>query len=411
MLKAFDEGNLCYQLRYFLTDLHEDDLTDSMVRVHLFASLQRAGIRIAEPQRTAHAITRDQAHAETVRRRELTRRLEALATVPPFATLPEETKADIAERLQYAPFARGDIITKQGNKAHWLYILAFGEAEVLYEPPNGAPQRARQRARGRVLRRDGADHRRRAHRHRGGEDRRRVLPPRPRLVPGAAARRARRSPRRSSASWAGGAATSSACARRSMTRRPKRKPRFGWRPGSAASSGCAHRRPDRVVRARHGHLGDAAPFRPHDRDIEYAFVSGLSPETRSNRLLGGARAITREYIESLVSVDFSRDMALAATTMLGGGETLIGVARYVRDKNDEAAEFAIVIADSWHGRGIGSRLLGKLVEVARSRGLQRLYGDILAINRPMLALSTKLGFQLSRHPDDPTLTRASISLR
>jgi CRP-like cAMP-binding protein len=74
-----------------------------------------------------------------VRRRELTRRLEALATVPPFAALPEDTKADIAERLQYAPFARGDVITKQGNKAHWLYILAYGEAEVVYEPPNGTP--------------------------------------------------------------------------------------------------------------------------------------------------------------------------------------------------------------------------------------------------------------------------------
>ena len=137
VLKAFDEGNLCYQLRYFLTDILEDDMTDSMVRVHLFASLQRAGIRIAEPQRTTHAITRDQAHAESVRRRELTRRLEALATVPAFKQLPEETKADIAERLQYAPFARGDVITKQGNKAHWLYILAYGEAEVVYEPPQG----------------------------------------------------------------------------------------------------------------------------------------------------------------------------------------------------------------------------------------------------------------------------------
>ena len=140
VLKGFSEGNLCYQLRYFLTEILEDDLTDSMVRVHLFASLQRAGIRVAEPQRTVHAVQRDQAHAETVHRRELTRRLEALASVPPFAALSEDDRADIAERLQYAPFARGDVITKQGNKAHWLYILAFGEAEVLYEPTGGTPQ-------------------------------------------------------------------------------------------------------------------------------------------------------------------------------------------------------------------------------------------------------------------------------
>jgi len=104
-------------------------------------------------------------------------------------------------------------------------------------------------------------------------------------------------------------------------------------------------------------------------------------------------------------------MALAATTMLGGGETLIGVARYVLDKDDQSAEFAIVIADSWHGRGIGTRLLSKLADVARRRGVKRLYGDILAMNRPMLALVSKLSFQLSRHPDDSTLTRALLALR
>lgn len=150
------------------------------------------------------------------------------------------------------------------------------------------------------------------------------------------------------------------------------------------------------------------PLRPHDRDIEHAFVSGLSPETRSNRLLGGAIAITPEYIERLVSVDFSRDMALAATAMLDG-ETLLGVARYVRDKQGNSAEFAIVIADAWHGRGIGYRLLAKLIDAARRHGVERLYGDILAMNRPMLALATKLGFKLSRH-EDPTLTRAVLEL-
>ena len=151
------------------------------------------------------------------------------------------------------------------------------------------------------------------------------------------------------------------------------------------------------------------PLRPEDRDIELAFVSGLSPETRSNRLLGGAKAITREYIESLVTVDYSRDMALAATTMLGG-ETLTGVARYVLDADNESAEFAIVVADSWQGRGIGTRLLRKLIDVARRRGLKRLYGDVLGMNRPMLDFVRKLGFTLERH-EDPTLTRASLDLR
>ena len=140
ILHGFEHGNLRYSLRYYLTDFLEDDTTDSMVRVHLFATLQRAGIRMAEPQQTVHAVQRDQAHAETVKKRELTRRLDVLNSVRLFAGLSDNEKADIAERLQYAPFARGDAITKQGSAAHWLYILAFGEAEVLYEPPAGSPQ-------------------------------------------------------------------------------------------------------------------------------------------------------------------------------------------------------------------------------------------------------------------------------
>ena len=66
------------------------------------------------------------------------------------------------------------------------------------------------------------------------------------------------------------------------------------------------------------------PLRREDHDIEHAFVSGLSPETRYSRLLGGAVHITKEYIERLTTVDFSRDMALAAALMLDGREVLIG---------------------------------------------------------------------------------------
>ncbi|MGH8688368.1 MAG: cyclic nucleotide-binding domain-containing protein [Burkholderiales bacterium] len=140
VLAGFETGNLAYELRYFLTDLQEDAFTDSAVRVHLFASLQRAGLRVAEEQRTSHVIANDEAHAETVRQRELQRRLAMLKQVDLLAPLSDEEKNFVAERLQYTPFARGDIITKQGSVAHWLYIIAFGEAEVRFEQPGRAPR-------------------------------------------------------------------------------------------------------------------------------------------------------------------------------------------------------------------------------------------------------------------------------
>ncbi len=140
ILLGFEVGNLLYELRYFLTDLQEDELTDSAVRVHLFASLQRAGLRVAEEQRTSHIVTQDVAHAEAVRQRELQRRLVMLKQVDLLAPLSEEERTFVAERLQYTPFARGDVVTKQGSLAQWLYVIAFGEVEVRFEQPGRAPR-------------------------------------------------------------------------------------------------------------------------------------------------------------------------------------------------------------------------------------------------------------------------------
>lgn len=145
------------------------------------------------------------------------------------------------------------------------------------------------------------------------------------------------------------------------------------------------------------------PMRPEDVDIETAFVSGLSPASRHNRLLGGAVALTPAYLERLTHIDYRNDMALAATVMLDGQETLIGVARYARLEDPSTCEFALVVADAWQRIGIGRRLLEKLINVARSRGFTRITGEVLSTNRGMQALVRKLGFGLRLRPEDATV--------
>jgi acetyltransferase len=165
----------------------------------------------------------------------------------------------------------------------------------------------------------------------------------------------------------------------------------------------------------HGYSISIRPLRRSDLDIESAFVEGLSRETRYNRLLGGAINISRAYIEQLTTINYSRDMALAAVVMTEDSEVLIGVARYVMDAASAEfpgpAEFAIVIADAWQGRGVGRHLMEKLIEVARGRGLPRLYGEILATNHGMLTMMKKLGFGIERHPGDATVVRAVMNLQ
>ncbi|CAG0969545.1 Mechanosensitive channel MscK [Rhodocyclaceae bacterium] len=122
-----------YALRYWLIDPRPDDPTDSAVRVHVLAALQRAGIRIAEPEYSVHMVKENEAYREAVHARELGRRLKALRGVGIFSSFSEEELKTLADRLAYAPFARGDVITRQGMVAHWLYILVQGEVDVWLE--------------------------------------------------------------------------------------------------------------------------------------------------------------------------------------------------------------------------------------------------------------------------------------
>ena len=152
------------------------------------------------------------------------------------------------------------------------------------------------------------------------------------------------------------------------------------------------------------------PLRPDDAAIEREFVTGLSEETRYNRLLGGAVKVSDEYIRRLTQLDWSREAAFAAITMLGERESIIGVARYVADQSGEECEFALVLADAWQGRGIGRRMLDKLERVAAQRGIKRMHGEILSTNARMLGLMRKLGYRLKHHPQDATVTRATREL-
>jgi len=170
---------------------------------------------------------------------------------------------------------------------------------------------------------------------------------------------------------------------------------------------------ERLVESFQPVIGQSVTLRPlqaADAAIEHRFVSGLSERTRYNRLLGGAMKITDEYIRRLIEVDGVREVALAAITMLDDAELIIGVGRYVVDAEGDGCEFALVVADAWQGRGIGRRMLEKLIRLAQARGLAVIYGDVLSTNIAMLTLARHLGFKAARHPDDATVTRVTRRL-
>lgn len=133
VLMDFNDSFSRYALRYWLTDLQQDDPTDSDVRDHIYAALQRADIRLAVPEHSIHVVTESEKHEQAKHIRHLQERIDALNKVELFSSLHPDELRTIAEKLKYAPFVKGDIITRQGAIAHWLYMLIDGEADVFLE--------------------------------------------------------------------------------------------------------------------------------------------------------------------------------------------------------------------------------------------------------------------------------------
>jgi small-conductance mechanosensitive channel/CRP-like cAMP-binding protein len=126
----FKESYAHYAVRYWLTDLAADDPTNSVVRTRIYFALKRVDIPFSIP---AHSlfVTEDDAKRQQQKSAEvLNERAEALHHSDLFQSLTDEERTTLAAGLKYAPFVRGEAMTRQGADAHWLYLISKGEAEV-----------------------------------------------------------------------------------------------------------------------------------------------------------------------------------------------------------------------------------------------------------------------------------------
>src|SRR5881394_460728 len=132
VLMDFKESFCSYAVRYWLTDMAVDDPTNSVVRTRIYFALKRANIELSIPAHALFVTEEEPERAERKRTAEIEDRVRALKQVELFSSLTEEERRELAPRLRTAPFVRGEVITKQGAVAHWLYIMTKGDAEVRF---------------------------------------------------------------------------------------------------------------------------------------------------------------------------------------------------------------------------------------------------------------------------------------
>jgi nucleotide-binding universal stress UspA family protein len=130
------------------------------------------------------------------------------------------------------------------------------------------------------------------------------------------------------------------------------------------------------------------PIEPGDGDALRAGFERLSPASRYRRFFTAVSTLSPSDVRYLTEIDHHDHEALVAFD--GRGGDLVGVARFVRTGADEA-EPAIVVADDWHGRGLGTVLLDALADRAREESVEVFRAPVLAENPEAIRLLSRLG--------------------
>jgi len=156
-------------------------------------------------------------------------------------------------------------------------------------------------------------------------------------------------------------------------------------------------RPDLDALTHHDVLPDGTrvlmrPLRSEDAALYPDFIAHVTPQDSRLRFFVAIRELSEERIAELTQLDFSRAMAFIAIDEASGA--MLGVVRLHLDADARSGEYAVILRSALKGRGLGWLLMQRIIEYARSIGLERVHGQVLAENTTMLRMCEELGFQI-----------------
>ncbi|MDO5495185.1 MAG: GNAT family N-acetyltransferase, partial [bacterium] len=154
--------------------------------------------------------------------------------------------------------------------------------------------------------------------------------------------------------------------------------------------------------ARDGEMFHIRPVRPSDAGGLQALHLAQSEGSRIFRFFAPRGELSDAELARFTEVDHVSRVALVVTDS-SREEELLAFGTY--DAVDSgSAEVAFYVADSAHGRGLGSILLDHLAAAAWERGLHRFEADVLPTNARMLAVFRDAGYTLASQFDDGVIT-------
>lgn len=166
----------------------------------------------------------------------------------------------------------------------------------------------------------------------------------------------------------------------------------------------------RRVRLRDDSTVLLRPVRSSDAPLLADGFGRLSVQSRWFRFLTAKPALTPAELQRFTDVDHHDHEAIGALNVLDGRG--VGIARYVRSKNDpKAAEVAVTVVDDWQRRGLGTVLMARLAARAVDEGIARFTALVAEDNVAVIAMLRRMWADVELVACEPGTLEYEITLR
>lgn len=166
-----------------------------------------------------------------------------------------------------------------------------------------------------------------------------------------------------------------------------------------------------TVSLKDGSRAELRMARPEDKDLLRRGFDRMSPESRYRRFFTAKLRLSERELRYFTDVDGVDHVAIGALQQTDDGEEGLGIARFIRDKDDPGtAEPAVAVIDRVQGKGLGTLLLQHLVAAALERGIVSFHCEVLADNVGMKRLLADISDEAHFENDGSGVVNVTLPL-
>lgn len=141
------------------------------------------------------------------------------------------------------------------------------------------------------------------------------------------------------------------------------------------------------------------PIKPEDEPLWLAFLASCSKESIYSRFRYAFHWNSHDVATRYCYIDYDREIAIVAESNDNNNRQIVGIGRLIADPDHETVEYAVLIADAWQDKELGSMLTDYCMEIASEWNLKKAVAITTRDNHRMLAVLRKRGFRVSDQDD------------